>query len=54
MSRWLIWIVSPHTGDKKDCIAEYSNRGHAIAALRGFNKRAWLASSEMQYRIERG
>ena len=51
---WEIWTISPHTGDRKECICTYSNRGHAVAALRGLIRRAWLAASEMQYTLRRG
>jgi hypothetical protein len=50
---WTIWTVKPCTGDKADCIARYSNKGHAIARLRGLRRAAWLAGSEMQYALQR-
>ena len=51
---WTIWTVSPFTGDRKDCIASYSNRGNAIARIRGLRRQSWLASSEMEYSLQRG
>ena len=51
---WTIWTMKPATGDRCDCIAFYSNRGHALARLRGLRRRAWLAGSEMQYMLQRG
>ena len=50
--RYTIWTTKPYTGDKADCIAEYSNKGHALAKLRGLRRRAWAAASEMQYAIQ--
>lgn len=47
--RWIIWTTATHTGDLRDFVAEYANRGHAIAALKGLRRRAWLASSEVNY-----
>lgn len=38
MNDYTIWTVSPHTGSKRECIARYSNRGHAIARLRGLRR----------------
>lgn len=49
--QYTIWTTAPHSGDVRDVIATYSNRGHALAALRGFRRRAWIAGSEMQYTI---
>lgn len=49
--RYLIWTVAPHSGDRRDVIADYSNRGHALARLRGLRRKAWLANSEMQYTL---
>ena len=51
---WNIWTTSPHTGDRRELIASYSNRGHAVAAIRGLRRRSWLAASEMQYALVRG
>lgn len=51
---WNIWTVAPHTGDLRELVASYSNRGHAVAALRGYVRRAWRAASEMQYVLRRG
>lgn len=51
---WNIHTMSPHTGDKKDLVAQYYNRGHAAAAIRGFWRRAWQAASEMQYTLTDG
>jgi len=52
--RWIIWTVKPYTGDICDPVAEYNNRGHAVAALRGFIRRSWRANSEVQYALRRG
>lgn len=49
---YTIWTVKPHTGDKADCIARYSNKGHAIARLKGLRRQAWAAGSEMQYALQ--
>lgn len=49
---WEIWIVSPFTGDRKELVGSYSNRGHAISALRGFMRRA--IASELTYALRRG
>ena len=49
---WTIWTLKTHTGDKADCIARFSNRGHAIQALRGYRSRAWRAGSEMCYTLQ--
>ena len=51
-SRWDIWIVSPFTGDRKELIASYSNRGHAVARIRGLMRRA--RASEMTYALREG
>ena len=50
---WTIWTVKPYTVSKADCIARYSNKGHALARLRGLRRAAWLASSEMRYILQR-
>lgn len=50
---WSIYITATHTGDLRDCVGTYSNRGHAVAALRGFRRRAWLAGSEVNYTLRR-
>lgn len=52
--RWLIYTTAPYTGDLRDIIAEYANRGHALARLRGLRHRSWLAGSEMQYTLRKG
>ena len=52
--RWLIWTTKPHTGDLAYVVKEYSNRGHAVAAIRGLRRRAWLAASEINYALRRG
>ena len=54
MATWTIWTVKPWCGDRHDCIAMYHNRGHALAALRGFRRRAWAAASEITYVLQRG
>lgn len=51
--RWMIWTVKTWTGDLCDPIREYSNKGHALAYLRGLRRRAWAAGSEMQYTIRK-
>ena len=51
---WEVWIVSTHTGDRKELVTTYSNRGHAIARLRGLRRAAWRAASEACYAIQRG
>lgn len=52
--RWTIWTVKHWTGDLADMVGDYSNRGHAVARIRGLRRRAWLAGSEMQYAMRRG
>ena len=47
---YTIWTVKPWSGDKCDCIARYSNRGHALAKLRGLQRKA--RTSEMQYTLQ--
>ena len=49
--RWIVWTLKPWTGDLADPIAEYANRGHALAALKGLRRRAWLAASEVCYAL---
>ena len=49
---WEIWLVSVHTGDRKELVASYSNRGHAIAKLRGLMHQT--IASEMTYAIRQG
>ena len=51
--RWCIYRTATWTGDLRDMVAEYSNRGHTVAALRGFIKRAWKAGSETNYVLRR-
>jgi len=40
-----IWECSPFTGDRKRLVAEYSNRGHAVAKIRGLVNRQWRSAS---------
>lgn len=54
MMTWTIWTIKPHTGDRADCVESYTNRGHALAKLRGLRRRAWLAGSEVQYVLRKG
>lgn len=49
--QYTIWVTKPHTGDVAYVIQSYNNRGHALAALRGLRRRAWIAGSEVQYAI---
>jgi hypothetical protein len=42
---YTIWTVKPYSGDKADCIARYSNKGHALAKLRGLRRKSWAAVS---------
>ncbi len=51
MKTWRIWTVSPFTGDCKEMIAEYANRGHAVRKIEGLRRAAWRARSEMQYAL---
>lgn len=51
---WEIWIISPFTGDRKELVASYSNRGHAVARIKGLRRSAWAACSEMCYSMRRG
>lgn len=51
---WEIWLTAPHTGDLRELIASYDNRGHAVARLRGLRRLAWLAASEVNYTLRRG
>jgi len=53
VTRWTIWITSTYTGDVRELVAEYSNRGHAVAKLRGLRRRAHAAASEIQYALRR-
>lgn len=48
------WIVSlkPHTGDVAEYLYSYSNRGHAIARLRGLRRHA--RASKMEFSIRKG
>lgn len=50
---YTIWTVKPHTGDLAYLVAEYSNRGHAVAKLRGLRRVAWSAASEMEYTLRK-
>jgi len=51
MKPYTIWTMKTWTGDRLDPIATYTNRGHALSALRGYRRRAWIARSEMQYAL---
>lgn len=48
---WNVWLLKTHTHDPYELIASYSNRGHAIAKLRGLMRRA--QASELTYGIRR-
>lgn len=37
---WNIWTTAPMTGDRREVVASYSNRGHALAKLRGLQSKA--------------
>ena len=50
---WTIWTRKQYTGDLLDPIETYSNRGHAVAALRGLERRSWQAGSEIQYALRK-
>jgi len=52
--KWLVVMLKTYTDDVAEYVAEYSNRGHAIARYRGLCRRAWLARSEVRYAIRRG
>ncbi len=52
MSEYTIWTLKTWTGDKADCLARYSNRGHALAKLRGLRRASWRAASETQYALQ--
>ncbi len=52
MKQYSIWTIKPYTGDKLDCIAQYTNRGHAVAKLRGLQLASWKARSETQYTLQ--
>lgn len=49
---WDIWIVSPFTGNPYMMVDSYSNRGHAVARIRGLRRAAQC--SEVQYSLRRG
>ena len=49
MRGWTIWTMKPWTGDKADCLYYYTNKGHAMAKLKGLRRAAWKAGSEVQY-----
>lgn len=51
---WTIWTRKLYTGDRADWIATYTNRGHALARLRGLRRAAWRAGSEMEYGLYQG
>lgn len=57
MPRYIIWTIGL-SGDRRDMVAEYSNRGHAMARLRGLRRRAWLAALDgaapLTYTIQKG
>jgi hypothetical protein len=35
-----VWIVSPHTGDKKDCLGHFNTKREALRTLRAYNRRS--------------
>lgn len=49
-----IYLCKVHTHDKLEVMGEYYNRGHVVAALRGFRRRAWQAGSEAVYHLSEG
>jgi len=51
---WNIWTIAPYTGDIRDLVASFSNRGHAIFAIRGLRRRSWQAVLEVQYALRKG
>ena len=54
MKTWTIWTVKPWSGDVCEVVAQYENRGHAVARIKGLRRQAWLAGSEMQYSLVKG
>lgn len=54
MQIWNIYLVSPHTGDKKELLYQYANKGHALKKIQGLRRKAWLASSETTYSLVDG
>jgi hypothetical protein len=51
MKTYTIWTTAPHTGDLRDALMQYTNRGHALAKLRGLRRAAWRAGSEINYTL---
>ena len=51
---WNVWTTATHTGDLRELVASYGNRGHAVARLRGLRRAAWRACSEINYALRRG
>lgn len=51
---WNVVTLAKHTGDVRDYLFSYSNRGHALAKLRGLERRAYAAGKEIRYAIRRG
>ena len=51
---WHVVLLATHTGDVRERLYSYSNRGHAVSKYRGLTKRSWLAASEIQYGIRKG
>jgi hypothetical protein len=37
---WTIWTTAQQTGDVRECVATYANRGHAVSRLRGLRRRS--------------
>lgn len=35
---WNVWLLKAMTGDRLELVASYSNRGHAVAKLRGLQR----------------
>lgn len=48
---YTIYRCATHTGIRGEVVAQYSNRGHALAKLRGLRRRAWLYRSEAIYSL---
>ena len=52
--RYNVVRLKEYTGDIAEYLAEYTNRGHAIACLKGLERRAWESGSSARYAIRRG
>jgi hypothetical protein len=51
---WNVVILSQYTGDIKEYIDTYSNRGHAIAKLKKLVRDAWVEGKNIRYSIRDG